>query len=119
MDTAFRIPGLKLKVGLDPLIGLLPGFGDIVTTGISAYIIFLSTQFGLPKGIIGSMVANVALEFVVGSIPLAGDIFDAFFKSNVRNLALLEEHLAAASPDLQVRDDWHLNSFNHESVNSY
>ena len=110
MDSAFRVPGLGLKVGLDPIIGLIPGIGDLVATITSAYIIFLATRFRLPKGILGAMVLNVALEFVVGTIPLLGDIFDAYFKSNVRNLELLEKHLATVSPGLRVEDDWHLNS---------
>ena len=110
MDTAFRVPGLGLKVGLDPIVGLIPGIGDLIATITSAYIIILATRFRLPKGILGAMVLNVALEFVVGTIPLLGDIFDAYFKSNVRNLELLENHLAAVSPNLQVEDDWHLNS---------
>ena len=93
MDTAFRVPGLRLKVGLDPIIGLISGVGDLVATATSAYIIILATQFRLPKGLLGTMILNVALEFVVGTIPLFGDIFDAYFKSNVRNLDLLECHL--------------------------
>lgn len=110
MDTAFRVPGLGLKVGLDPIIGLIPGVGDLVATATSAYIIILATQFRLPKGILGTMILNVALEFVVGTIPLLGDIFDAYFKSNVRNLDLLEKHLATVSPNLRVEDDWDLSS---------
>jgi hypothetical protein len=108
MDTAFRVPGLGIKVGLDPIIGLVPGVGDLVATAISAYIIFLAARFRLPSETITKMVFNVGLEFVVGAVPLLGDIFDAFFKSNVRNLSLLEAHLAAASPDLESTDRLHL-----------
>lgn len=108
MDTAFRVPGLGIKVGLDPIIGLVPGVGDLVATAISAYIIFLAARFRLPSETITKMVFNVGLEFVIGAIPLLGDIFDAFFKSNVRNLGLLEAHLSAASPDLESTDRLHL-----------
>ncbi|MGD1930767.1 MAG: DUF4112 domain-containing protein [Leptolyngbyaceae cyanobacterium] len=110
MDTAFKVPGLGLKVGLDPIVGLIPGVGDVVSTATSAYIIFLATQFQLPKGMIGKMAMNVGLEFLVGAVPLLGDVFDAFFKSNVRNLALLEAHLQGTSPTLQADDDLDLAS---------
>ncbi len=93
MDSAFRIPGIGFKIGLDPIIGLIPGLGDIIATIVSAYIIFLATRFRLPGNVFRQMIFNVALEAVVGAIPLLGDIFDAFYKSNVRNLALLETHL--------------------------
>lgn len=116
MDSAFRIPGIGFKIGLDPIVGLIPGLGDLVATAISGYIIFLATQFNLPRGVIGSMVANVGLEFIVGTVPLLGDIFDAFFKSNVRNLELLEKHLAMTSPELKVEDDLALKSFIREGA---
>ncbi|MEO1299225.1 MAG: DUF4112 domain-containing protein [Cyanobacteria bacterium J06636_16] len=93
MDTAFKIPGTGFKVGLDPIIGLVPGAGDLITTAISAYILILAARFRLSRGVFGQMVFNVLLEAVVGTVPLLGDVFDAFYKSNVRNLALLESHL--------------------------
>lgn len=101
MDTAIRIPGLGFRIGLDPIIGLIPGAGDLVSTGFSAYIIFLATQFGLPGQDLKKMILNVALEAVVGTVPLAGDLFDAFYKSNIRNLAILEEHLTKVEPELE------------------
>lgn len=109
MDTAFKVPGLGLKVGLDPIVGLIPGIGDVLSTATSAYI-FLATQFQLPKAMIGKMAMNVGLELLVGAVPLLGDVFDAFFKSNVRNLALLEAHLAAESPTLEADDEFNLAS---------
>ncbi|MEB3358077.1 MAG: DUF4112 domain-containing protein [Synechococcales bacterium] len=93
MDTAIRIPGTRFRIGLDPIIGLIPGAGDLVTTGFSAYILILAMRFGLPSATVRRMVFNVALESILGSVPLIGDIFDAFFKANMRNLALLERHL--------------------------
>lgn len=93
MDTAFHIPVINFKVGLDPIIGLIPGAGDLVSTAFSSYIIFLAARFNLPSAILSQMIFNVALESVVGSVPLIGDLFDATYKSNVRNLALLEQHL--------------------------
>ena len=110
MDTAFKVPGVGLKVGLDPIVGLIPGIGDLLSTATSAYSIFLATQFRLPTGTSGKMAMNVGLEFLVGAVPLFGDVFDAFFKSNVRNLALLEAHLAAESPTLEADDEFNLAS---------
>lgn len=76
MDTAIRIPGTGFRFGLDPIIGLVPGAGDIVSTAFSAYIIFLATRFGLSREVLTQMIFNVALEAVVGSVPLVGDLFD-------------------------------------------
>jgi len=100
MDTAIGIPGTKFRIGLDPIIGLVPGAGDIVDTAFSAYLIYLATQFNIPQKTLGKMIYNISLEAVIGSVPLVGDIFDAFYKSNMRNLALLEAHLAAEEPEL-------------------
>lgn len=100
MDTAIRIPGTSFRFGLDPIIGLVPGAGDIVSTAFSAYIIFLAARFGLPREILTKMVFNVALEAVIGSVPLVGDLFDAAYKSNIRNLDLLEKQLQVIEPEL-------------------
>lgn len=101
MDTAFRIPFTPFRIGWDPIIGLIPGLGDVIDTVISAYILFLATRFQIPRNLFGWMVFNIALEAVVGAVPLVGDLFDAYYKSNVRNLALLEQHLQATEPELE------------------
>ncbi|HEY9861375.1 MAG TPA: DUF4112 domain-containing protein [Candidatus Obscuribacterales bacterium] len=101
MDTAIRIPGIGFRIGLDPIIGLIPGAGDLVSTAFSAYIIFLAARFKLPAPVLYRMVFNSGLEAVVGSVPLIGDLFDAFYKSNIRNLALLEQHLQIVDPALE------------------
>ena len=100
MDTAIRIPGTSFRFGLDPIIGLVPGAGDIVSTAFSAYIIFLAARFGLPREVLTKMIFNVALEAFVGSVPLVGDLFDAVYKSNIRNLDLLEKQLQVVEPAL-------------------
>ncbi|MBV8887842.1 MAG: DUF4112 domain-containing protein [Chroococcidiopsidaceae cyanobacterium CP_BM_RX_35] len=100
MDTAFRIPGTGFRIGIDPIIGLIPGGGDLVSTAFSAYIIFLATRFGIRRQDLAKMIFNIALEAVVGTVPLVGDLFDAFYKSNIRNLALLERHLIVVEPEL-------------------
>jgi hypothetical protein len=94
LDTAIGIPGTKFRIGLDPILGLIPGGGDLVGAIISAYMIYLATSFGLEKSKITQMIKNIALETTVGFVPIVGDIFDVYFKANIRNLDILEQHLA-------------------------
>jgi hypothetical protein len=101
MDTAFGIPGTKFRFGLDPIIGLIPGLGDLISTLVSAYIIYLAMRFNLPKDMLAKMIFNVSLESVIGTIPFIGDIFDAFYKSNIRNLEILEQHLNQVGTELE------------------
>lgn len=104
MDTAIGIPGTKFRIGLDPILGLIPGAGDIISTVFSAYIIYLATRFGIPSKDIQKMILNVGLEAVVGAVPVVGDLFDAYYKSNIRNLAILEQHLQATEPEIEELD---------------
>jgi Domain of unknown function (DUF4112) len=104
MDSSIRIPGIGFRVGLDPIIGLVPGAGDLISTAFSAYIIYLATRFQLPFSVIRLMIFNIALEAVVGTVPLIGDLFDAVYKSNIRNLALLEKHLQVVDSELEKAD---------------
>ena len=101
MDTAFGIPGTKFRIGLDPIIGLIPGLGDLISTIISGYIIYLAMRFNLPKDLLRKMIFNVGLESVVGTVPFIGDLFDAYYKSNIRNLEILEQHLNQVQPELE------------------
>jgi hypothetical protein len=110
LDASIRIPGIGFKFGLDPIIGLIPGLGDLIATAFSAYILIMAARFRLPANVIGWMVFNVALEAVVGAVPLIGDLFDAFYKSNLRNVALLEKHLQMTEPDLKEADPLNLSS---------
>jgi hypothetical protein len=100
MDNAFLIPGLNRRVGLDAIIGLVPGIGDAVTTLVQSYIIWEARRLGAPAGVIARMVGNVALDGMVGVIPFVGDLFDAGFKANIRNMRILREYLARSEPDL-------------------
>jgi hypothetical protein len=93
LDNAFLIPGTNRRIGLDAIIGLLPGIGDAISTALSSYIIWEARQLGLPRWKIARMIGNVALDTVVGAIPLAGDLFDAAYKSNMRNLRIILDHL--------------------------
>ena len=95
LDRAVRIPGTNIQVGLDSLIGLIPGGGDVAGAVFSGYLIMLGSQMGIPKHVLMRMVANVAIDTVGGSVPLLGDLFDIAWKSNSRNLALLEQFAGA------------------------
>lgn len=93
MDTAFVVPGTSIRFGLDALIGLVPGVGDVITTVISLYIVSEARALGAPPWLIGRMIANVAVDGLVGAVPLVGDAFDVAFRANRRNMALLLDHL--------------------------
>lgn len=93
LDNAIAIPGTNYRVGLDPLLGLLPGGGDMVGIVVSAYIVLEAARFGVPKSTLIRMVLNILLDSSVGAIPVVGDLFDFAWKSNSRNVALLESHV--------------------------
>ncbi|MDM9385537.1 DUF4112 domain-containing protein [Chlorogloeopsis sp. ULAP01] len=105
MDTSIRIPVIGFRFGLDPIIGLIPGAGDLISTGFSAYIIYLATRLGIPRQDLKQMIFNVALETAVGTVPFVGDLFDAFYKSNIRNLAILEKHLLVVEPEISEEQE--------------
>ena len=93
MDRAIRIPGTNITFGLGPVIGLFfPVAGDAIGAVVSAYMVFVSVRYGLPKAVIARMVFNIAADFVVGSIPFLGDAADFAWKVNTRNLRLLNKH---------------------------
>lgn len=93
LDAAVGIPGTKFRVGLDALIGLVPGVGDLAGAAMSGYIILSAARLGAPKPVLFRMILNVAIDSVVGSIPVLGDLFDAGWRANTRNTALLDRHL--------------------------
>ena len=92
LDDLFRIPGTQRRIGLDGLLGLIPGVGDAVTTLISAVIVARAWQAGVPRRVVAKMLANIAVDGVVGSVPLVGDLFDFGWKANRKNLELLRRH---------------------------
>ena len=104
LDSSIRIPGIGYRIGYDAIIGLVPGFGDLAGFALSAYIVLEASRFGLPKATLARMVFNVGLEALVGTIPLIGDLFDATFKANARNLALLHAHLDERKPEQRAAD---------------
>jgi uncharacterized protein DUF4112 len=93
LDSAIQIPGTRFRLGLDPIIGLVPGIGDVIGAIFSTLIIFQAARLGASKSTLIRMMGNVAVDTLVGEIPFLGDLFDFGWKSNTRNIALLEQHL--------------------------
>jgi hypothetical protein len=93
LDTRFVIPFTKIRFGADSLIGLAPGLGDVVTTALSLYIVYEAHKLGAPKTVLGRMLGNVAVDGMIGVVPVAGDVFDVMFRANRRNVRILREHL--------------------------
>lgn len=92
LDNSVPIPGLRYRIGLDGIIGLIPGVGDAFGTLLSSYIIADAARLGVSKSTLVRMVFNVAVESVVGILPLLGDIFDMTWKANHRNIGLMQEY---------------------------
>jgi hypothetical protein len=101
LDTAFEIPILRVKFGVDAILGLLPGIGDLTSAIASAYIVHAAHQRGLPRSTLLRMLMNITVDSLIGAIPIVGDLFDLVWKSNRRNAELLRTHLAALPRDQQ------------------
>jgi hypothetical protein len=93
LDAAVRIPGTNVRVGLDPMLGLIPGAGDIAGGVLSALIVVQAARLGAPRSVLARMVMNVGVDSIVGVVPLLGDLFDVGWKSNIRNVDLLARYL--------------------------
>jgi hypothetical protein len=105
LDKSLRIPGTDIRFGIDPIISFLfPVAGDLLGGLMSAYIVIVSVRYGLPKIVITRMVFNVALDFIFGSIPLIGDLFDFAWKSNDKNMRLLNRY--ASGEKRSFWSDW-------------
>lgn len=98
LDSAFRVPGTQMRFGLDPVVGLIPGIGDIVTGFFSVMMLVHAVRLRVPKVVVARMTINVGVDLLVGAVPLLGDLFDAGYKANLRNLALLERHAGGLVP---------------------
>ena len=92
LDDLVTIPGTRQRLGLDSVVGLIPGLGDLASAAVGAWIIVEASRFRLPGVVLARMVINTVVDFVVGAVPLLGDLFDVVFKSNSRNLALFRRH---------------------------
>ncbi|OEY65301.1 DUF4112 domain-containing protein [Marinobacter sp. X15-166B] len=106
LDSQFRIPFTRIRFGLDPLIGLLPGIGDLAGLLLSLHLVVEAVRLGAGTGTVMRMLANVLLESVVGLIPVAGDAFDVYWKANSRNAALLRTYLHQQLTPAPPRRRW-------------
>ncbi|MGK7877195.1 MAG: DUF4112 domain-containing protein [Xenococcaceae cyanobacterium] len=104
LDNAIPIPGTSYRIGIDPLLGLFPAAGDYLGTALSAYIVLKAAQIGASKATLSRMVLNIIFDTLVGTVPMLGDLFDAAWKANTKNIALLETHVN--SPDKSKKADW-------------
>ena len=93
LDDAIRVPGTRIRFGIDPIVGLIPGVGDVLGGVASAYIILEAARAGAPASVLLRMTMNVGMDTVVGSLPVIGDLFDFAWKSNARNVRLLARHV--------------------------
>ena len=108
MDDLFRVPILGWRVGLDALIGLIPGFGDTATSIVSFYILVAGVRYRVPKITLLRMGMNIALDYVVGSLPVVGDLADAWWKSNHKNIDLLKKRATVSTEEARSGrvSDW-------------
>jgi hypothetical protein len=105
LDNSIPVPFLPgRRFGADAIIGLVPGFGDLVSAGLGLFVVWRASRMGLPRIVVARMLVNSAIDLVVGAIPFAGDAFDLWFKANTRNLDLARRWLA--QPDRSTRDEW-------------
>ena len=104
LDSAFRVPGTNLTFGLDPIIGLIPGLGDLTSPLFAALLLLHAVRMRIPRVVQVRMLINAAIDLLIGLIPVLGDLFDFGWKANVRNLALLERY--AHPESTATRADW-------------
>lgn len=104
LDAAVRIPGTNIRVGLDPILGLVPGIGDLAGTVLSGYVVLAAVRLGVPRPLLARMLVNLGVDAVLGAVPLLGDLFDVAWRANSRNVALIEAHVASPGAHVPVRD---------------
>lgn len=98
LDSAFRIPGTRIRFGLDAIVGLIPGLGDMSTPAFAALLLLQAVRMRLPAVVQARMVINAGLDMLLGLVPILGDLVDIGWKANLRNLALLERHARPGAP---------------------
>ena len=103
LDELVSVPGTPIKVGLDPVIGVIPIAGDALAALVGLWVILEASRFGIPRVVLGRMVANLVVDLGIGAIPLIGDAYDLFFRSNSRNLELFRRH--ALDPGASTRGE--------------
>jgi hypothetical protein len=98
LDSAFAVPGTRMRVGWDPILGLLPGIGDLLTPLYGIYIVTTAIRLGVPRVVQARMILNVLVDAAIGIVPVVGDLADAAWKANTWNMALLERHAWTMQP---------------------
>jgi len=91
LDSAAKVPGTGIRFGADAVLGIIPGLGDVAGAALAGYLVILAQRLGAPRAVVLRMLANVAVDTVAGTVPVIGDLFDVAYKSNIRNVALLEQ----------------------------
>jgi hypothetical protein len=104
LDSVFRVPGTGIRFGWDPIVGLVPWAGDVVTALYAMGIVVTGMQLGIPRIVQARMLVNVAIDALAGAVPLVGDMFDVAWKANIRNMRLLDEH--ARGGHVATTGDW-------------
>ncbi len=102
LERCFVIPGTRVPVGLDSVIGLVPVVGDLIAAALGSYLIWEARNLGLPKWKLARMAGNIAIDTAVGAVPVLGDAFDLAFRSNTRNLRIVKKHLDKHHPHTRV-----------------
>lgn len=95
LDAAFTIPGTNVRVGIDPILSLLPGLGDVVASALGSYLLVVAWRLGAPASVVARMALNLLADAALGAVPVLGDVGDVFFRANLRNARLLEEWTVA------------------------
>lgn len=106
MDAQFEIPGLGIRFGLDAILGLIPGIGDTLTSLVSFYILSAAVRLGVPRITLARMGVNIAADWIIGAIPLVGDLFDVAWKSNTKNVELIRRHVDGGNARRAQLGDW-------------
>ena len=102
LDDSIRVPGTEFRIGIDPILGILPGAGDAVAAAMSVYIVLESARLGVPFLTLLRMMANVTLDFAIGSVPVVGTLFDTVWKANQKNVELAVDSLDGESIDVTI-----------------
>lgn len=102
LERSMVIPGTRYAIGLDAIVGLIPGIGDVITAAMGGYIVWEARNLGLPKWKLARMTGNILIDTVFGAVPLVGDAFDILYRSNTRNLKIIKKHLDRHHPATRV-----------------
>jgi Domain of unknown function (DUF4112) len=105
LDQRFTIPGTSIRIGLDPIVSLIPGIGDLLANLTGSFIIVIAAQLGVPKIVLTRMGINVAINTLLGAVPIFGDVISIWYRSNVKNVELLERYVGRQSKRAD-RKDW-------------